>query len=195
MPSILLLDYIREPLVTDEGVIPPWGYSQDDDMVLAGVLKELRKAKLVASARQGPFGEVRELPADFWNSICRADVDWKLSAVPTHGLVAVRIRRAYQTTQSMPDEIGNRRGSSPRSNGGREPEYDWDAFKQEAIRVLEDEGLPTRTNERGWRYQADLERRLTTWCQENWSDVPSESMIRNHVGKAVGEYKKGREGL
>ena len=39
--------------------------------------------------------------------------------------------------------------SSPRSNRGREPEYDWHAFSQEAIDVLEDEGLPTRTNEKG----------------------------------------------
>jgi hypothetical protein len=59
---------------------------------------------------------------------------------------------------------------------------------------LEDEGLPTRTNEKGWRYQADLERHMVKWCQQKWSELPAESMIRKHVGKAIKEYKKGREG-
>ena len=81
-----------------------------------------------------------------------------------------------------------------RRKGGRKHTYDWPAFEQEAIRVLEEEGLPVETNEEGWRCQADLERRMTGWCGDNWPKVPVESQIRAHTLKAIETFCEGRKG-
>ena len=58
-------------------------------------------------------------------------------------------------------------------------------------------GFQHETNEKGWRCQADLEKRMATWCENNRGneDVPSESMIRDHIVKAVEKFREGREGL
>ena len=81
-----------------------------------------------------------------------------------------------------------------RRKGGRKHTYDWPAFEQEAIRVLEDEGLPVETNEEGWRCQADLEESHDHWCEDNWPKVPVESQIRTHTVKAIEKFCEGRKG-
>ena len=78
--------------------------------------------------------------------------------------------------------------------GGRKRTYDWPAFQREAIRLLEYEALPVETNEEGWRCQADLEKRMTKWCEDNWPKVPVESQIRTHTVKAIETFCEGRKG-
>jgi hypothetical protein len=69
---------------------------------------------------------------------------------------------------------------------GRRRKYDWEAFYREIIRVAnEPDGLP--------EIQADLETRMTEWCEANWDEVPVESMIRTHVSMVYGEVRKGRK--
>ena len=167
------------------------------------IWEQLLRGDLQAWGRDGsPWGPWVKIPADAWFSL--REIHW-LNGSAVHRpssrvLSGIVIALAHATTV---DTAGAPRSdvtpaaelsSTQNERRGREPDYDWKAFEEEAIRVLEDEGLPTRTNEKGWRYQADLERHMSKWCQKNWSEVPSESMIRNHVGKAIEEYKKGREG-
>ena len=108
------------------------------------------------------------------------------SPFPVRTLYDVRVAPAAAVPPSAP-EAGRRKG-------GRKRTYEWLAFEQEAIRVLEEEGLPVETNEEGWRCQADLEKRMTTWCEVNWSKIPWESQIRDHIVKAVEKFREGRKG-
>lgn len=70
-----------------------------------------------------------------------------------------------------------------RRQAGRKPKYEWPAFISAAKDLILDEG----GFHEGWRL-ADCERAMTNWCEFNWSKVPGESSIREHVVKAKAEY-------
>lgn len=74
--------------------------------------------------------------------------------------------------------------------GGRPKKYDWPTFNDEALRVLEDEGEPGL--EPGWASLADLERRMSEWCQEAWGRVPGEASIRRYCKSALSSFRKRR---
>ena len=59
---------------------------------------------------------------------------------------------------------------------GRRPKYDWITFHCEIARIAnKPDGLP--------EVQAELERHMIEWCQQEWGCEPSESMVRDHVSK------------
>jgi hypothetical protein len=91
----LLLDYIHGPLILDDGrVVPAWQVSQDDEAEVSAMLRALREGQLIGTARQGPFGKRQTVLPEVWCSIGVADVNWQLSSVPKHGLIAIRIEEA-----------------------------------------------------------------------------------------------------
>jgi hypothetical protein len=66
---------------------------------------------------------------------------------------------------------------APRRRKGR---YDWPAFTAEAIRQLEEEGDINPDIDPSW-CQADLERRMLSWCAAKWGKAPAESTVRERV--------------
>jgi hypothetical protein len=74
--------------------------------------------------------------------------------------------------------------------GGRKTKYDWPAFVEEAIRILEEEGTFDPKVDPTWR-QSNLENLMTGWCSRTWGEdgTPVESMIRGWVKKADAEFK------
>ena len=66
---------------------------------------------------------------------------------------------------------------------GRRPKYDWVEFHCEITRIADKpDGLP--------EVQADLESVKMEWCYKKWGQVPSESMIREHVSKVYETRRK-----
>lgn len=178
----------------------PFPAPTDQELWLAAIadlLMQLAQGRLHAWAIEDPVraGWV-EIQPNIWALIDVEEIDWYLGRVslPGQTLYDVKVAPAAAVPPLAPSpplapEAGGRKG-------GRRHTYDWQAFEQEAIRVLEEEGLPTRPNEKGWRCQADLERCLVAWCEDSWGEenVPAESMIRKHIKDAIKEYKRGREG-
>ena len=61
-----------------------------------------------------------------------------------------------------------------KSKGGRPPEYDWDAFTVEIIRIANHpDGLPDK--------QSELIKRMLQWCQDTWGREPAESGVKARV--------------
>jgi hypothetical protein len=210
-PSLLPDGSSRECL---EQALVLWSISRetpdlhyDRDLLNAAkynIWEKLLSGDLQAWGHNGaPWGPWIKIPADAWFSM--RDINWldgsalhRPSGRVLSGIVITPVPATTVDTAGAPRSDVTPAAELPSLHDkrrGREPEYDWHAFKQEAIRVLEDEGLPRRTNEKGWRYQADLERHMSKWCQDNWSEAPSESMRRKYVVEAIREYKKGREGI
>jgi hypothetical protein len=71
---------------------------------------------------------------------------------------------------------------------GRKPKYAWKDFHEEVIRLIEHEGAISAAMDPSWN-QAALEERMSEWASVTWgeSNVPSESMIREHVKLAQAE--------
>ncbi len=76
---------------------------------------------------------------------------------------------------------------SPKNRVGAPDGYDWPPFDESALRILEEEGLPLRSNESGWRTQADFVRRMQTWISSNWGPEhePSTSTIKGRLTKKI----------
>jgi len=73
---------------------------------------------------------------------------------------------------------------------GRKPKYDWVPFEAEAIRILEYEGGINTAVDPNFT-QTALERQMADWCSlSNWSKVPEESQIREHVSKAIEKHRQ-----
>ncbi len=60
-----------------------------------------------------------------------------------------------------------------RSRGGRPPEYDWDAFIIEIIRIADLDGLPDK--------QSELKEQLLQWCEDTWGKQPAESSVKSRI--------------
>jgi len=72
---------------------------------------------------------------------------------------------------------------SARRAGGRPPKYDWPAFEQVAIGILEDEGGLSASFR-----QSDLESQMSLWADNGWGTQPTISLIRSHVKAAIAIY-------
>jgi hypothetical protein len=68
------------------------------------------------------------------------------------------------------------------------PRYCWDDFEKKAFDVLEQRGIPDSRLEPTWT-QAALERVMLDWCESNWGNAPSESLVRKHVGHVIRRFK------
>jgi hypothetical protein len=75
---------------------------------------------------------------------------------------------------------------------GRRAKYNWKTFDEEAIRKLMEEERQGGLADPNWR-QADLEKYMAEWCSLTWKREPSESTIRDHVRKAIQEFKRTRK--
>lgn len=69
--------------------------------------------------------------------------------------------------------------------GGRPPEYDWDAFTIEIIRIADMDNLPER--------QADLVRQMMVWCQSSWGKEPAESSVKSRISAIYNGLGRGRK--
>jgi hypothetical protein len=65
---------------------------------------------------------------------------------------------------------------------GRPRKYDWDSFYVEIAVLADLDGMPET--------QADLERLMADWCNENWEDQPSESMVRSKISSIYNHPRK-----
>jgi hypothetical protein len=68
----------------------------------------------------------------------------------------------------------------PSDRRGRPRKWDWDAFYREIIRLANTpDGLPEK--------QSDLVQIMKEWCQEEWGDEPSDSLVRDHISKVYND--------
>ena len=112
---------------------------------------------------------------------------------PTYG--DVRSGRKYveliATIYDAPGQSSATRAErNPRR--GRSATYDWPSFNAAAIRALDDRGDVTLPSDPEWN-QADLERHMRNWCTVNWTAVPAESTIREHVSSTLETFRALRQ--
>ena len=69
------------------------------------------------------------------------------------------------------------------NKGGRPPKYDWDAFTRELIRIANLDGLPIGRS--GGVDRAAIQRQMLNWCDENWLDMPADSVVRERLSKIL----------
>lgn len=81
-----------------------------------------------------------------------------------------------------------------RGTPGAPPKYDWGAFHQKALSILEAEGGVKRKLGHGELTQAELERRMAQWCLLQWGEEPSDASIRTRVRKAIRDYEQNTRG-
>jgi hypothetical protein len=82
--------------------------------------------------------------------------------------------------------IEEREAEQPKNRGGRPPTFPWDEFFIEIIRRANmPDGLPET--------QAELEREMSEWCDQNWGDAPGESTIRGRIAAVYAAIRKGRK--
>ena len=75
------------------------------------------------------------------------------------------IKRKRQVAEETTDTLKNK--------GGRPPEYDWNAFNFEIIRIADRDGLPET--------RADLVRQMQEWFSLRYDKEPAESLIRSRI--------------
>lgn len=69
---------------------------------------------------------------------------------------------------------------------GRKPKYDWDAFYIEIGQIANTiDGLPET--------QAELEKQMAEWCEQEWQECPGDSTIRGKISSLYQEDKKARK--
>lgn len=143
------------------------------------------------------------LSPDWW---LRSDILWNKSDVVLRRLMgpisddgvrnslqytatvrSVRVSRQDVLALWFADDTARSAKVSPTDNrknkGGRPPDYDWDAFNTEIIRVADLDGLPGPDGGEGWRTQADLIRYMLDWCEKNWGRQPAESTVKMRISK------------
>ena len=72
-----------------------------------------------------------------------------------------------------------------RAHGGRPPEYDWDAFTIEIIRIADLDGLPDR--------QSELIDTMLQWCENTWGKQPAESSVKARISQIFNGLGRGRK--
>ncbi len=87
------------------------------------------------------------------------------------------------------NEAGNTEATEPPapsgSQGGRPPEYDWDAFIIEIIRIADLDALPDK--------QSELIERMLQWCEDTWGEQPSLSVAKERISKIYKGLGRGRK--
>ena len=128
---------------------------------------------------------------NFWEL---GDVDWQESslqapdlsgATGAFNLITVRTSELMEVfpDPSVPAQIERLEAELDTMNAntptpatakrGRPPTYDWSAFNVEIIVRADLDGLPES--------QAELERSMADWCQDQWGASPGDSTIREKI--------------
>ena len=71
------------------------------------------------------------------------------------------------------------------SKGGRPPEYDWDEFTIEIIRIADLDSLPYK--------QSELIERMLQWCEDTWGRQPSESNVKGRISRIYNGLGRGQK--
>lgn len=81
-----------------------------------------------------------------------------------------------------------------KSNAGAPERYKWNEFDRAALDLLEDEGKPIKTNEKGWQTNTDFIKKMQEWAVNAWGDgnEPSTSSIRPRIQKIIDRFTKNR---
>lgn len=103
--------------------------------------------------------------------------------------VEILIRRDH--VMMLEKRFRDQTTNANRPRAGRPPAYDWPRFQDEAVRILEEEGEPGLDPD--WGSLADLERRMTDWCESAWGRVPAESTIRKRSRDALAAFRRNRK--
>jgi hypothetical protein len=79
---------------------------------------------------------------------------------------------------------------APMKRGPR-PQYDWDALKREAIRLMDkyDDFSPLKPK---WKTQGHLEKKVLAFCSETFDREPGQTQLRIHVRKWLAEWRQRR---
>jgi hypothetical protein len=159
--------------------------------VFAKAGNELRRAlasrNLSAVEHDRTSGRLIEIEAEFWNSDAAA-------AVLEEG---VRVRTVRLDEHKLPVLISASDLASfvqQTRRRGRPQEYPWDALKDYALAVLQENGAPT-TDDPEFRTQSDLEKKVAAKCFDMVGREPAESVLRTHVSKWLEEYQVAAAGL
>ena len=83
------------------------------------------------------------------------------------------------------DAVAPESNRAPKGKPGRQPDYDWDAFIREMMRLANSiNGLPEP--------RARIADHMAEWCQQKWGDkTPVDSTIREHIAKWLPPDYKG----
>lgn len=73
------------------------------------------------------------------------------------------------------------REDTPSPRRGPRPKYDWQAFLAQVVRVAHYDGLPDT--------QAEMERKMLQWCENEWGCQPGLSTVRTYLGPLYRELK------
>lgn len=102
----------------------------------------------------------------------------------------VYLDRFELATKSVRTFAPNKKASNEgaKAGRGRKPKYAWGDFYQQVRRQIEYEGAISAAIDPAWN-QAALEEKMSQWASTTWGEenVPSESMIREHVKLALAE--------
>jgi len=81
-----------------------------------------------------------------------------------------------------------------KKGAGRKSQYDWKAFRAEALRCLEYHGgISTKVDPGPDGFiQARLEEEMINWCHRTWGREPGVGTIRKHVQGAVATHNRSR---
>jgi hypothetical protein len=72
-----------------------------------------------------------------------------------------------------------------RNKGGRPPEYDWDAFTVEIIRIADLDSLPET--------QSELISKMLEWCERTWGKQPAESSVKARISRIYNGLGRSRK--
>jgi hypothetical protein len=100
------------------------------------------------------------------------------------GLNGAHLRRVFPADPKK-QRNANRRSQTQRR--GRPPGYDWSAFEQECLSVLEHEGEPNVRVDPKWTLTAFKEK-MKTWCEKHFGRAPADSTIDGYVKKAIDTF-------
>ncbi len=136
-----------------------------------------------------------KLPADTSTNALAMIADHSKSVVTREALRAFaeskKQRPAFLFDTLLPeseeaDADSSEKVDRHRSRGGRPPEYDWDAFVIEIIRIANSlDGLPEK--------QSELIKAMLQWCEDTWGRQPAESGAKKKISEIYNGLGLGKK--
>jgi len=80
---------------------------------------------------------------------------------------------------------------APRKRGPKF-RFDWSAIEREAIRLLDKHGDFSPRN-KSWNAQARLESKLLEFCSRHFRREPSQTQLRDHLGRWLTAWRQKRD--
>ena len=90
-----------------------------------------------------------------------------------------------KTKQVDDSSVDDTASPSSRARRGRPPEYDWDKFVIEIIRIADLDGLPGK--------QSELKERMLQWCEDTWGKQPAESAVKRRISDIYNGLGRGQK--